>query len=151
MVSSKDLLKAFLLGSKLPSTPLDKQIHHDPTFLERFAIIVSWAAGSVKAFLVALAVVIIWLISGPVFDYSSTWQLMINTGTTIITFLMVFLLQHAQAQDTRAIHAKLDELIRSNKEADNHLIGLENPLVDCEEEIEEISKEVSHIEEELEK
>src|SRR3954466_12000684 len=74
----------------------------------------------------AVAVVLIWVISGPFFGWSDTWQLVINTGTTIVTFLMVFLIQSAQSRDTRALHLKLDELIRVNKEARNSLLNLED-------------------------
>jgi low affinity Fe/Cu permease len=81
--------------------------------------------GKPHTFAVACLVVIVWGISGPYFGYSDTWQLVINTGTTIITFLMVFLLQHTQNRDTRVIQLKLDELIRSNEHARNALLGLD--------------------------
>jgi low affinity Fe/Cu permease len=80
-----------------------------------FAGNVSRWLGSRLAFLIALAVVILWLLSGPLFRFSDAWQLVINTGTTIITFLMVFLIQATQNRDAQAIHLKLDELIRSSK------------------------------------
>jgi low affinity Fe/Cu permease len=77
------------------------------------------AAGSPYAFIAALAIVSGWAASGPFFGFSETWQLVINTGTTIVTFLMVFLIQGAQNLDTRSIHAKLDELLRAVPEADD--------------------------------
>lgn len=81
--------------------------------------------GSPWAFVLALLVVLGWLISGPIFDYSDTWQLVINTATTIVTFLMVFLIQNTQNRDTKAIHLKLDELLRGVRGARNGLVSLE--------------------------
>lgn len=97
----------------------------------RFAIKVSDASGSPWGFALALSAVIIWAISGPFFGYSEIWQLAINTGTTIVTFLMVFLIQHAQDRDTKAIHAKLDEIIRSLPEARDQLIRAEGMAEDA--------------------
>lgn len=84
------------------------------------------AVGSPYAFCAAVALVIGWAASGPIFGFSDTWQLVINTGTTIITFLMVFLIQHTQNRDIRAVHLKLDELIRSLRGARNELLDAEN-------------------------
>jgi low affinity Fe/Cu permease len=84
------------------------------------------ALGSPLAFMMACTVVAVWLITGPIFNYSDTWQLLINTATTIVTFLMVFLVQHTQNRDTMALQLKLDELLRATKEARNRLIDLEN-------------------------
>ena len=87
--------------------------------------VANWA-GQPLAFILAGGVVLVWLVTGPVFHYSDTWQLVINTGTTIITFLMVFLIQNAQNRDGSAIQAKLDELIRAINTARNDFIGIEH-------------------------
>jgi low affinity Fe/Cu permease len=81
-------------------------------------------AGAPLVFLSALFIIVIWLFSGPFFRYSDTWQLVINTGTSVITFLMVFLIQNSQTRDTREIHLKLDELIRAIATARNQFMGL---------------------------
>ena len=93
---------------------------------EKFATHVSKAAGSTTAFLTAFLIVVVWAISGPFFDYSETWQLVINTGTTIITFLMVFLIQKAQNKDSLAIQLKLNELVASNEYSSNSLVDIES-------------------------
>jgi low affinity Fe/Cu permease len=82
--------------------------------------------GSAWAFAAALLVIVIWLLTGPVFHFSDTWQLIINTATTVITFLMVFLIQNTQNRDAKAVHLKLDELIRAIKDARNELVDLED-------------------------
>lgn len=87
-------------------------------------------AGSPKTFLGALVLIALWGLSGPIFDYNDTWQLIINTSTTIITFLMVFLIQNTQNRDTDILHLKIDELLRVNKEARKAMLGLE--LLDLE-------------------
>ena len=92
----------------------------------RFAAWTACHVGRSSAFLLALTVVLGWAILGPFFHYSDSWQLVINTGTTIITFLMVFLIQNTQNRDARALHLKLDELIRSVKGARNRLVDLES-------------------------
>lgn len=93
---------------------------------DRFAATVTRWAGSPLAFSLAVLIVIAWAASGPFFHYSDVWQLVINTGTTIITFLMVFLIQQSQNKDSVAVHLKLNELIASHKSADNQLIGIED-------------------------
>ena len=82
--------------------------------------------GSAWAFTGAVLVIVVWLVTGPTFHFSDTWQLIINTATTVITFLMVFLIQNTQNRDAKAMHLKLDELIRSVKGARNQLVDLEN-------------------------
>lgn len=90
----------------------------------RFAATASRAVGSPYAFIAAIALIIGWLVSGPAFNYSDTWQLIINTSTTIVTFLMVFLIQNSQNRDALALHLKLDELIRATNGARNSMIDL---------------------------
>ena len=92
----------------------------------RFAHSSAEIVGSARMFLAALAIVAVWAFTGPLFGFSDTWQLVINTGTTIITFLMVFLIQNTQNRDAKAIHLKLDELIRALKGARNKLVDLED-------------------------
>src|SRR5476651_1052922 len=93
--------------------------------LARFSGIATKWSGSSAAFAIACLIIIIWLISGPFFGFSDTWQLVINTGTTIVTFLMVFLIQHAQNHDARAMQLKLDELLRAGKSARNSMVDVE--------------------------
>ncbi|MBO9730257.1 MAG: low affinity iron permease family protein [Chitinophaga sp.] len=95
-------------------------------FFERMAAIAVSVTGSAGAFVVALLVIIVWAITGPIFKYSDTWQLVINTGTTIVTFLMVFLIQKSQNKESKSIQLKLNELIAANKLASNRLIDVEN-------------------------
>jgi low affinity Fe/Cu permease len=112
---------------------------HNPSRLAmgftRFSRWTSHHAGRPATFFVALLVIVVWAVTGPLFDFSDTWQLMINTGTTIVTFLMVFLIQNTQNRDSQAIHVKLDELIRAKKGARNSLLNLDD-LTD--EELEQI-------------
>ena len=95
-------------------------------FFERISGKVAAAAGRPWAFILAALVVVVWAVTGPLFAWSNTWQLVINTGTTIATFLMVFLIQNAQNRDASAIQAKLDELIRAVGHARNDFIGIEH-------------------------
>lgn len=93
--------------------------------MEFFSTWATVASGSAAAFLLALATILVWLISGPLFHFSDTWQLVINTSTTIVTFLMVFLIQRSQNKDSIAIQLKLNELIAATIGASNHLINVE--------------------------
>jgi len=95
----------------------------------RFALIASWTSrqmGHPLAFAGSCIVVLLWALSGPMFHYSDTWQLIINTGTTVVTFLAVFLIQHSQNRDMIAVQLKLDELIRATDQAHNQLMALED-------------------------
>jgi low affinity Fe/Cu permease len=96
------------------------------SWFTRFARATSRAAGRPATFAVAALIIVIWAATGPLFHYSDTWQLVINTGTTVITFLMVFLIQNTQNRDSEAVHLKLDELIRALKGAHNAMLDLEN-------------------------
>jgi low affinity Fe/Cu permease len=98
--------------------------HHSS--FEKFATRMTHITGSNIAFISACSVVVLWLISGPLFNYSDTWQLIINTGTTIITFLMVFLIQKTQNKDSIAIQIKLNELVASNENASNRMVSVED-------------------------
>ncbi|GAB2976709.1 hypothetical protein GCM10027049_09510 [Mucilaginibacter puniceus] len=93
---------------------------------ERFSNWATTATGSSWAFFIALSIIITWLVTGPIFDYSDTWQLIINTGTTIVTFLMVFLIQKSQNKDSKAVHLKLNELLASHQGASNRMVDIED-------------------------
>ena len=94
--------------------------------LERFSRTATEATGTSTAFILALLVIIVWLVTGPLFKFSDTWQLVINTGTTIVTFLMVFLIQRSQNKDALAIHLKLNEIVAALEGASNRLIDVED-------------------------
>ena len=96
------------------------------SLFERFSNAATKFTGSSQAFIAAVAIVVIWAVSGPIFNYSETWQLVINTGTTIITFLMVFLIQKAQNKDGKAIQLKLNELIAAHEKASNRMVDIED-------------------------
>ena len=95
-------------------------------WLEQFSHLATHATGSTAAFILAVLTILVWAVTGPLFGYSDTWQLVINTGTTIVTFLMVFLIQATQNRDSKAIHLKLDELLRAVAKARTGLVGLEH-------------------------
>lgn len=99
--------------------------YHQSSGLEKMSSVVTKASGSSTAFIIALLTIIVWIITGPIFNYSDTWQLVINTGTTIITFLMVFLIQRSQNKDSIALHLKLNELVIAEKMASNRLVSVE--------------------------
>ena len=103
-------------------TQLEKSTHNS----ENFATAITKAAGSASAFYIALVLIFAWAIAGPFFHYSETWQLIVNTGTSIITFLMVFLIQKAQNKDSMAIQLKLNELVAAHEFASNRLVNVEN-------------------------
>ena len=92
----------------------------------KFAVSVSKISGRPISFVLALSLIIVWMISGPLFKFSDTWQLVINTGTTIITFLMVFLIQNTQNRDSKSVHLKLDELIATKHNANNVFLDLDD-------------------------
>ena len=95
-------------------------------FFESIAQKATYFSGTTIAFIIAVSVILTWILTGPLFNFSDTWQLVINTGTTIITFLMVFLIQRTQNKDSRALHLKLNELIASLKGPSNRLVDIEN-------------------------
>jgi low affinity Fe/Cu permease len=103
---------------------------------ERFAHAISRFAGSTSAFLIALGLIVLWIVLGPVFHYSSTWQLAVNTGTTVITFLMVFLIQRSQNKEALAVQLKLNEVVAALQGASNRLVNVED--------LEEADLEVLH-------
>ncbi len=98
--------------------------------------------GSAWAFTVAITIIVVWALTGPTFHFSDTWQLIINTGTTIVTFLMVFLIQNTQNRDAKAFHLKLDEIIRALKGARNELVDLENL---CDDDLKNLEKQFKRI------
>ena len=116
-----------VMGS-MPTTTSASYATHSPvlTAFDHFASSVTRSAGSPLAFCAALLLVFVWAVVGPLFSYSENWQLVINTGTTIITFLMVFLIQQSQNKDSVALHLKLNELLAANRKASNRMIGIED-------------------------
>ena len=147
------------MGEKKSTEDLQKKINdlieqyraNVPFWNSKFNRFSRWSShvtGRPLAFNIAMFVIAVWIISGPVFQFSDTWQLMINTATTIVTFLMVFLIQHTQNRDTEAMQVKLDELIRSMEGAHNALLNLEELE---EEELVEIRKRYSILAEEARK
>ena len=118
------------------------QVKRKYTLFERIAATTIRFTGSTTAFILSVLLILAWLITGPLFNYSDTWQLVINTCTTIITFLMVFLIQHSQNKDSKAVHIKLNELIASLKGPNNRVVDIEEFT---EKEIETIHKYYRHI------
>ncbi|HEV7427005.1 MAG TPA: low affinity iron permease family protein [Thermoanaerobaculia bacterium] len=104
----------------------DRRHHNQTNILSRFATAATTWTGSTPAFITAALIVVIWLVTGPLFHYSDTWQLVINTGTTVVTFLMVFLIQRSQNKDALAVQLKLDEIVAALEGASNRLISVED-------------------------
>jgi len=135
---------------KSPFTEAREQVTRSSTihlWFSRFASSTAQMVGQAYMFLLAVAVIVVWGLTGPYFHFSDTWQLIINTGTTIITFLVVFLIQNTQNRDAKALHLKLDELIRSHSPASNDLIDIEKL---SEQELHELEKRYELIREEIE-
>ena len=115
----------------MPSAPhavavsTHRAINNGASGFQRFANRIAALAGNRWTFIAAVATIAFWALCGPYFRYSDTWQLVINTGTTIVTFLMVFLIQNTQNRDARALHLKLDEVIRALRPADDEMISIE--------------------------
>ena len=123
-------------------------VHGSGTLRDRFnsmADAATRALGSIQAVVLSVVVVLVWALSGPVFGFSDSWQLVINTSTTVITFWMVFVIQNSQGRDARAIHLKLDEIIRANAEARNEFIVAERAT---EAEVEEHERDLQRVVEE---
>jgi low affinity Fe/Cu permease len=112
----------------MPTTNSPAYAAHSPvvTAFDHFAALTNRWAGSPWAFSIALLFVVVWAITGPFFHYSESWQMVVNTGTTVVTFLMVFLIQQSQNKDSVAIHLKLNELLASSRNASNRMIGIED-------------------------
>ena len=108
------------------NTSFRKRYGEMERFFTRVATAIATAAGQPFAFVVAFLIILVWGVTGPVFHFSDTWQLVVNTGTTIVTFLMVFLIQNAQNRDAAAMQAKLDELLRAVGKARDQFIGVEH-------------------------
>ncbi len=124
-----------------------------PSSFNRFSSVIAYIAGRPMTFVVAVLVILAWAVTGPFFDFSDTWQLIVNTGTTIVTFLMVFLIQNTQNRDTAAIQLKLDDLLVSIKDAHNELVEAEkldeHELEEKRQEVLEIAKQVEEEVEEI--
>ena len=105
---------------------MEKKSHRFGRWFNKFSSLVTTSTGKPAAFIAAFLIVIVWALTGPIFHYSDTWQLVINTGTTVVTFLMVFVIQQSQNKDTLALHLKLNELIAASKNASNRLVNIED-------------------------
>jgi low affinity Fe/Cu permease len=114
------------MRSNLPTSGYGASHTNSTGWFSRLATQTAHISGKPVTFLAAAATVVVWGITGPIFKYSDTWQLVINTGTTIVTFLMVFLIQNTQTRDTMALQLKLDELILATKGARNAIVGIED-------------------------
>jgi len=143
------LVSAAKVTVKVTQESAEELVNAKPTALAtgserfgKFAARSSYYLGSRWSFVAAIGVIVVWALTGPIFHYSDTWQLVINTGTTIVTFLMVFLIQNTQNRDARAIHLKLNELIHALDKAKNQMIDVEN-LSDLE--LEELTKTYEQI------
>jgi low affinity Fe/Cu permease len=131
---------------RYPSTPVTHNVKEmsqskSSLLFEKFTAKVSEFTAKPIATAIAFSVVLAWAISGPAFGYSTNWQIVINTTTTIVTFLMVFLLQNSQSRDTKAQNVKLDELLRIHKKAHNELAEIERPEVDTDEVVQRVKLE----------
>jgi len=115
----------FIMINSTSSKPMSKSKHNSQALFEKFSTAVTEAAGSTYAFAGSVSLILLWLISGPFFNYSQVWQLIINTTTTIITFLMVFVIQKAQNKQSLSIQLKLNELLSTNEIASNRLVCVE--------------------------
>lgn len=116
----------FLAGGYVEATMAQKKRIKPGELLELLSLKATKASGTSKAFILALTAIVVWGLTGPIFDFSDTWQLVINTATTIITFLMVFLIQRTQNKDALAIHLKLNEIVAALEGASNRLIDVED-------------------------
>ena len=124
------------------------QVNKSASLFTRFAKKTAHLSGRPITFLCAVGIIVVWAVSGPIFGFNDTWQLVINTGTTVITFLMVFLIQNTQNRDSEAVQVKLDELIRAMEGADNGLLDLEeleeDDLDKMREDYERLAREARH-------
>jgi len=127
------------MKADLPISPFGSSHSASATWFGALATTIASLSGKPATFLVATGIVLLWGVTGPLFDYSDTWQLVINTGTSVVTFLMVFLIQHTQSRDTPALQLKLDELIIATKAANNAIASIED---ESEEVLEAIKEDV---------
>jgi low affinity Fe/Cu permease len=123
---SEGVSKKLDCNNDLIGPDADVKISKISRFYNKLSSVITKSTGSPMALIIAMSIIIIWGVTGPIFHYSDTWQLVINTGTTIITFLMVFIIQQSQNKDTVAVHLKLNELIAVNEHASNRLVDIED-------------------------
>jgi|GEM_PF-445097 len=124
--ASEGISKKLDCNNDLVGPNADVKISKISRFYNKMSGVITKSTGSPVALIMAMSIIIIWAVTGPIFHYSDTWQLVINTGTTIITFLMVFIIQQSQNKDTVAVHLKLNELIAVNEHASNRLVDIED-------------------------